>query len=721
MSDREPSGQRRAHDRLLAWLPVWFPPLLFAILRPETYGQIPNPLDPVFYTGLAINFDAISATLDDRFYFIARWSTYLPQRLFTGLFGVIAGRLMWRWLLASLILAMLFRFGRRWSWTLGQRLLIGTAVVTTPIFLRSFMSDYIEYAVVALGLVLAARAVGGDRWVDARTALRGGALLGVLVGLIVVANPFGLVMCALISACALVVQLDRSALLDRSSRQTELTRIGAGAMGIAAGALFIVVSGWIVFRVIFDQPNLYGSTLEMISKIGNDPLKSPRLEWLGRFTWLYITPILAAGFLVIAAVQNFRGPRSKPSGRLGLARVEWAVLVLALASWAYQWVDQFVRGGPGLELSYYFAYSVPSMLLLLACLLARCTRHLRWQLGALLSAGWMAAVYWGGSVRVELPAAWGFAALAVCVLAIAGVVAARSGLAAGSIVIGLVLAAQLLAPSYDPSAYHLYNVSPRLDELYLASPTHSERTLSELMWIREALADAPGIDSAAFIPTGGWLSDSNYVAGLFGPQPTGRLMYVVEGMALAPQTEFEIGNGSRPYVAVVGDPTQVGEAVRQLRSRFPEAVLERDEAHSGGLGMRVAYLWVPHQSRLPATWSASDLYVQDGTVEGTEVRSVNGQAGLLTYGPYLVLSPGSYVATLRYAASGSDGSPAGSVDVLINGSEVRVTAPIPASAGEPTNIDIAFQVNSQGERVEVRPSSTGAENLRVKSLEIRAG
>jgi hypothetical protein len=521
-------------------------------------------------------------------------------------------------------------------------------------------------------------------------------------------------MCALAVLAGLMAQADRPSWSDRSARRGLAARSGLLVASIGVGSAFTVAAGWVLFRVVYSQPNLYGSTLEAISKIGNDPLKSPRLEWLGSFTWLYGTPILVAATLIVAA----RPPAGKHRFQIRLRAAEWAVLGLASAQYAYQWIDQFVRGGPGLELSYYFVYALPSTLLVLAVFVERCAQRLRWERAVALAAAWLVLVYWGGSLPIELPRAGGFAVLAAVVLGSCALVARRSAGLVGMTIAGFVLATQLVAPRYDPSAYHLYNVSPRLDELFLPSPTHAERTLSEVIWLRGVLGDAPSIEEAAFIPTGGWLSDSNYVAGLFGPQPTRRLLFVDNAIAPTPQTAFEIGNGSRPFIAVVGDPNAVGTAVQQLRNSFPEAVVELDKRHSDGLGMRVVYLWVPHRSRLPLVWSGTWLYAQEGSPRAGALVAPAGKSGLVTYGPYLPMDPGRYAATLRYTSAVPKSELAGSVDVLVNGNEVRESLNLDGTDATAGTATIEFEVRGPGERIEVRSSSTGAGEFGVESLRI---
>ena len=61
--------------------------VLYVVLRPENYGLTPTHLDPFFYSGYAINFDDVMNAVQDRHYFVSRWSAYYPGYIADALAG----------------------------------------------------------------------------------------------------------------------------------------------------------------------------------------------------------------------------------------------------------------------------------------------------------------------------------------------------------------------------------------------------------------------------------------------------------------------------------------------------------------------------------------------------------------------------------------------------------------------------------------------------------
>jgi len=167
----------------LAAAAVILPLVLYLVLRPENYGLTPNSLDPVFYSGYATNFDDILNAVGGRHYFVSRWSSYLPMYLFSRVFGPFTGRLLWRLVMAAGILVTLWLFGRRHHWNRAQQFLIGVLVLTMPMFVRAFFTDYGEHFVVAFGIVLVCLCLRERQTIASTLAI------GTVAALLVVANP----------------------------------------------------------------------------------------------------------------------------------------------------------------------------------------------------------------------------------------------------------------------------------------------------------------------------------------------------------------------------------------------------------------------------------------------------------------------------------------------------------------------------------------------------
>ena len=254
------------------------PLLVFFGLRPDSFGLIPNSLDPFFYTGYAINFDDVMREIGDRYYFVSRWSSYYPAYLLTKVFGAVDGRLIWRLMLCVAILLSIWHLGRRWKWTIQMEMLVGLVVITMPMFARAFLTDYIEYTIVAYGIVLVIQCL------EPRHSRVRSLFIGLMCGAIAVANPVAATIC-------FAPVLGYFALSPKRGRG----RIGEAAI-LALGAVGVVIFGLLLFRLRYGIPNVYRPSIEFARSHQHfhDPLKAPRLDWLGQFTWLYIQPVLLA-------------------------------------------------------------------------------------------------------------------------------------------------------------------------------------------------------------------------------------------------------------------------------------------------------------------------------------------------------------------------------------------------------------------------------------------
>ena len=378
------------------------PLVLFALLRPEAYGLTPNGLDPAFYTGYAMNFDDVLNAVGDGHYFVSRWSAYYPNYLLDIIAGPSAGRLLLRLFLSSAVLLSIWSLRRSWSW--GQRILIGTLALSLPMFVRAFLTDYPEYIVVSLGICLVCLAL------RERQSIWSGLALGSLAGLMVVANPLAVTVAILPIAAA--VGFGARGWRDRSLL----------VVTVAAGGVLVLGFGWLWFRWRYGIPNVYQPTVDfVVDRAGvRDPLKSPRLDWMGRFTWLYSVPILLVGFAGLALLRKVR-----------LGRTELVAIGLCATQYAYQWFDQFVRDGDGLEISYYWSYVLPATIAVLALAIGRVTKRARTSVLLVVAGAWCALMLAGVPQSLRLPAGLWFVVVVLVAIGVAAAVTLRIGAAAG--------------------------------------------------------------------------------------------------------------------------------------------------------------------------------------------------------------------------------------------------------------------------------------------------
>ena len=639
--------------------------VLYAVLRPENYSLVPNWLDPVFYTGYATNFDDLIHGVGQTHYFITRWSLYLPNYAATRVFGPIVGRLVVRLVLSTGILTATWRFGRRWKWSLAQEVLAGTVLVTTPMFVRAFFTDYSEYAVVAYGLLLVLLCL------RARQSPWSVGAIGVLTGLLLIANPVTITVVA--APVAVAIWFGASTYRGRAA-------IAAGAV---TAAVAIVVAGLVLFRWRYGIPNVYQPTIDfMRHPPGPDSLRSTRHEWLWKFTWLYGPPIVMVAYVGFARVRRVR-----------LDRTEITALGLCAFQYAYQWFDQFVRNGDGLEISYYWSYIYPTFGVLLVIGVTRATAGQRSRVAVLITGLWIALLAFGVPDSLRLPDGAWFFLLAAAVVGAAVVVGVRSAPAGAAIVLGLVAWVHLAPSDYDPSAYHPYNVSPRYDLLYRQAGNLGERTLDEIVWFERQMDTVPNDAYASFAPLS---FPASTVSGVYAPHIDGRLLDPASGTATMIQRALTGHPGGVPLViALYGPPDDVGLLAEQfeLQTTFGPPVL--DNTHAGGLGFRLVVLSAMPHDLFPLTWQGNQLPLLVGTAPETYAVAERGdRTGIFSYGPYIPLEPGHYRVTLQYSASDASTAAIGTFDVSspVLGS-VR-EAPIVGTGGESRSLTIDFTVDA---------------------------
>jgi hypothetical protein len=625
-----PAQRRWWTTRLLTALLL--PVVLYLVLRPEQYGLTPNPLDPVFYTGYAINFDDMLREVGDVHYIVTRWPVYLPGRLFSELFGPLLGRLLLRSLVASSIVMSVWQLGRRWGWTRSTELLIAMVVLTTPMFARSFLTDYVEWFVVGAGLVLLTQAL--QRPTPVRTFA-----IGALGALTVIANPLAITVVAF-PAIVYLVRLRHSPWL-----------LAAHGLAAASAASAVVLGGLVLFRWKYGIDNVYQPTIDYVRRSSGvrDPLLSPRNAWMWAFTWIYAPLAALAGFAVVAALAK----------RLRTDRVVQAACVVLLVQYLVQWFDQLARGGSSIELEYYWTFITPSLIVVLAIQLG----SYQWDppRAAAAAAAWLAVIAATSAFDLEFPAGWVLLVVAAACLAAVALRRSLSPAAAIPVVAIVVLASQVAAPDYDPTAYHAYNLSAKYDRIFFHPDTDSVKTWHEMRWFADTLDE---IDDRGLYMIG--TGHAARIIAIYGPHVSSRLLRHDELGRLDQAGRDAIARGVVDRVLVLGPP-KFSRSIADELLADPGGSIELDRVSDRDFGFEAIVIDVDEPSSAAFVWPAADLLSNVGHVDGTARTAVpgEGKADFLAHGPYVMLRAGTYKLSVTYRSDAPPTASVGFFDVAL--------------------------------------------------------
>lgn len=686
--DRPDDRHSAAHtaDRRWWWWHLAFamtlPPVLYAGLRPDSFGLVPNNLDPYFYTGYAINFDDLMGEIRDSHYFVSRWSAYLPSRVSAEVFGPTWGRLVLRWAVASTMLLSLWHLGRRWGWSRSTAVVTGVAVLSTPVFVRAFTTDYVEWVVVSLGFIVVCLSL--EPGVSHLRSLA----IGTLAAAAVVANPLALPVVAL--------PMLANAWIRR--RDLDLRHL-AHAVEVVGAGLAVVVAGLLVFRSRYGIPNVYRPTIEFVRDNPgfDDPLRSPRLEWMTAFTWIYLPVLVLAVFALVAPVRR---------RLLGDPVLRVAAAMLA-AQYALHWLDQFGRGGNGLEISYYWSFVFPSLGVVLALLIGLAT----WTptRAALFVAAWWVVVVVTRTTELRIPAGWVAIALLGAALAAIAAAGRRSwqGAVAATALTGLAM--QVAAPRYDPSAYHPYNMDPLYDQVLYTDA--GDRQLEAALWFEERLDTLPDDAGLYFFGTG----EASSMMGIYGAHVTGRLLLTEGAGAMAADGLAQVDGGVIPRLVLYGPPDAIAALTERITLGGDRGSVILDEHDGDGLGYRLVVLSLPIPADEAVTWTARSLPSTVGRVDGTARRAAPSDGpGAVVAGPNVYLKEGTYRVTVVYASDAAADRTIGSLEVTRDGELIGSTA-LSGTGG--ATLPLAYDVTAaEGIGYEFRVVVTGEFDVVVESV-----
>lgn len=443
---------------------VLMPPLAFVVLRPDWYA-LQNTLDPFFYTGYTQNLSNAIAAVGDSRYFVTRWTLYLPGRLSFELFGPFVGFIVFRWVLSALCMIVMLRFGsRRWGWSGAW--LASTLVLLNPMFLRAVFVDYSDAIVVPAGIVLVLLLAARPR-----SPVAAG-LAGIAGGAAIVANAF--------AATTVLIALATAVGFVTGTRPWRVRAVLLGSFG--AGFAAVLLCGLLLFRWRYGIDNVYEPTIDFVRGRGTarDPLKRSTLEWMTYYLWIYLPPLIVG----LAALMHVRRV-------VRFERSEWCILVTCAIQYAFQVWYQFARDGATLELTYYWAYMLPSLLAAFAVVVGRSARHIG-PAGALAIGGTAVLILALPGDAPELLPTWWFALLTVVVAIVASLVVSRRTLAPlVAVVFALPLALPLWGPRPLPVEAGDHDLRPQYDTIFVDRTTLGQKCFNDATWFQSQLRRLP--------------------------------------------------------------------------------------------------------------------------------------------------------------------------------------------------------------------------------------
>ena len=525
------------------------PLVLFVLVAPDWY-YIQNGLDPFFYTGYAQNFTEIFHAVGNDHYFISRWTVYLPQRALLMVFDdPKAAFLVFRWIGASMIVVAVYLLGRG-RWRRWDAIALAALVLMTPMSIRALFTDYSDAVVYPAGAaMIVAVAVFPDRrrWVIAA---------GALAGCMVVANPFALTVVAAVLPFW----------LGRLEHKRWMPMLGLAA----TAAALVVLGGLLLFRWHYGIDNVYQPTLDFLrTRSGEqDPLKSPRLWWLGYRLWIYLP------LLVIVLFHAMRRWFAFEFDAVATMIVRVCALQYAIQIWY-----QFARHGSTLEISYYWSYIIPSFALATCVVVgALAQRAGRWVLPA-VAVGLAVLVRLVGDPTPEVFQSWIDAVLIVVVLV--AVLRRRPVLRPAlmtSVLAATILFVQFGSPRPEPSLPGELRVLSAYELSYDASSSPGIQSFETVSWFVEEMKAVPEpvIRSSVF-----WYQGAvpARMAAMYGVQVSGLWLNPDwpdddPTAPFPPDVVIAIQQGYIPSVVVVGSSAAV-DAVSDQLAEIEPAMTER--------------------------------------------------------------------------------------------------------------------------------------------------
>ena len=660
-------------------------------LKPDLFGLVPNSLDPMFYLGYQINLDDALEAAGNKHYFVSRWTSYLPAHFTSLLFGPYWGRLVLRLLMVAVLSEAIWRFLANLGIRAHARLLSIFLLVTSPLFVRAFTTDYPEYFIIWASLLMAVLSF------TERATWKRSVLMGALAASISIANPTAAILSSFI-----LVNYVFNEICARKFR-----KVLKEASVVILSFLTVILSGFVLFKYWYGVENIYQPTLDFIKNYVSpdvDGWRTPTRKWLLYFGWLYL-PIMYS--IVAISITKYGNSDSK----------KVLFRCVSLTSSIFLWhIYLETKSGHALETSFYWSMLLSPALLTFMVVTSKAFTDLRARYSLLL-IGIVVSLY-----ILEIPQKLRFphgysliAVIGIATIVLVIVSKHTAGIAVFSLVI-LSVWLQVGSPKYAVLTNGGDLNTPKYDLVYGKSAFKSNEILRETIWFLNQMDKVPSDSFSTFLPAGGW---SYAIVGTYIPHPFSRAVTPLSSdRVFNPNTSDELLFGYKKTLVIYGDSVETKKMLQRVKKEIPDMSIVRDVTNSSGLSYRLIALAVKETRDLTSVMPMSRFFRDTGEVQddGSLEIKQGSAPGWVSFGPYIGLGAGRYTAELSYSSPGSEFI--GTFEVVNDATGETELLQLSGNNGQLTTVSLEFTVSSKDNTWQFRTRYEGNSGASFKFVRV---
>jgi len=686
-------------DSSLAFKPTTARMLLVALvtsivaifLKPDLFGLVPNSLDPMFYLGYQINLNDVLEAAGNKHYFVSRWTSYLPAHFTSLLFGQYWGRLVLRLLMVSVLSEAIWRFLAKLEIRAHARLLSVFLLVTSPLFVRAFTTDYPEYFIIWASLLMAVLSFTEEAtW--KRSVLMGG-----LAASISIANPTATILSSFILVNYVFNEINAR----------EFDKVLKHAFVVIFSFLTVILSGFLLFKYWYGTENIYQPTLNFIKDFASpevDGWRTPTRKWLLYFGWLYL-PVLYS----IVAISIAKSAKS--STRKVLFRCASLTLLIFLVH-----IYLETQNGHALETSFYWSMLLPPALLAFAVVVGTIFSNLGSWHSLVLMTGVLFLYQFRIPQNLRLPHGYLLIAIVGMAALVLAIVSKRMASISVFSLVVLSVWLQVGSPQYAVLTNGGDLNTPQYDLVYGKSASASNDILRETIWFLKQMDNVPSDSFSTFLPVAGW---SYAIVGTYIPHPFSRVITPVSSdKVFNPNSSDELLFGYKKTLVIYGDGVEAEKMLKRVKKEIPDISIVRDITHGGGLSYRLIAITVNQAKDLTSIMPMSRFFRDTGEVQvdGSLEIKQGAASGWVSFGPYFGLGAGEYKAELFYSSPGSEFI--GTFEVVNDATGKTELLQLSGNNGRLTTVSLEFSVSSKDNTWQFRTRYEGNSGASFKFVRV---